>query len=159
MPSTFFGLEIGRRALTANQQALNVVGQNTANVGTPGYSRQVATLEESDPYGVPGTGVGQPGQLGAGVTVQSIVRVRDEYLDKRIYSANAEQGSLDNLRDALGRVETAYGEPSATGVGSQLTSFFNSFSDLASSPESGAVATKNIFCLPSHSESSPAILS
>lgn len=139
MSSTFSGFEIGRRALSASQLALNVTGQNTANVGTAGYSRQVAVLEETDPYGGVGVDSGRAGQLGTGVSVASINRVRDEYLDKRIYGANSEQGALDSLRDTLTRVETAYGEPSATGVGSRITTFFNAFSDLASSPESGAV--------------------
>jgi len=121
--------------------ALDVIGQNTANVGTPGYSRQVASLEETEPYGGPGTGVGQPAQLGSGVTVASVVRVRDEFLDKRINSAISDHSSLNTLRDILSRVEGAYGEPSTTGIGSQLTAFFNSFSDLAASPESSAVRT------------------
>ena len=36
MPSTFFGLEIGSRALSANQTALNTISSNTANIDTPG---------------------------------------------------------------------------------------------------------------------------
>ncbi len=139
MSSTFAGLEIGRRALSANQLALNVIGQNTANVGTAGYSRQVAVLDETDPTGGPGVDSGRPAQLGTGVSVASVDRVRDDYLDKRIYSANADQGALNSLRDTLTSVENAYGEPSTTGVGSHLTAFFNSFSTLASTPESDAV--------------------
>jgi flagellar hook-associated protein 1 len=138
MSSTFFGLEIGRRALSADQLALTVVGQNTANVGTPGYSRQVANLEDTDPYGAPAD-TGKPGQLGTGVTVASITRVRDDFLDTRLNTANADQGSLNDLRDVLAKVENAYGEPSTTGIGANLNALFSSFSDLASTPESGAV--------------------
>jgi flagellar hook-associated protein 1 FlgK len=138
VPSTFFGLEIGRRALTANQFALDVVGQNTANVGTPGYSRQVAAFDETEAYGAPGADSGKPAQLGTGVTIASVNRVRDQFIDQRLNVANANAGALNSLRDILGRVEGAYGEPSSTGIGSQLTSFFNSFSDLSASPESGA---------------------
>jgi len=139
MSSTFFGLEIGRRALAANQVALDVIGQNTSNVGTAGYSRQVANFEESDPYGYPGADTGKPAQLGTGVSIASIDRVRDDYLDKRIYAANADQGALNSLNTILSRAETAYGEPSDTAIGGQLSGLFNSFSDLSASPESDAV--------------------
>ena len=138
MASTFGGLEIGARALTASQIALNVTGQNTANVGTPGYSRQVVNLEETDPYGGPGINTSKPSPLGTGVSVASITRVRDDFLDKQTFSANADQGALNTLSDIAGRVESVYGEPSTDGLGSQLTAFFNSFSDLASTPDSGA---------------------
>ena len=139
MPSTFFGIEIGRRALAANQVALDVIGQNTSNVGTAGYSRQVANFVETDPYGYPGADTGKPAQLGTGVSIASIDRVRDDYLDTRIYGANADQGALNSLQTILSRAETAYGEPSDTAIGAQLTGFFNSFSDLSASPESAAV--------------------
>jgi flagellar hook-associated protein 1 FlgK len=132
-------MEIGRRALSASQLALNVVGQNTANVGTPGYSRQVADLEETDPYGGPGTDVPAPGQLGTGVIVASVNRIRDQFVDTRLYAANADQAAANSLRGTLGQVEDAFGEPSATGISAQLTSLFSSFSDLSASPESGAV--------------------
>ncbi len=139
MPSTFFGMEIGRRALSTSQLALNVVGQNTANVGTAGHSRQDAVIEETDPYGGAGADAGSPAQLGTGVTVASVNRVRDDFIDKQLYAANSDQGALDNLRDILGRVESGLGEPGGTGIGSQLTKFFNSFSDLSAAPDSTAV--------------------
>src|SRR5579862_9128003 len=97
MASTFGGLEIGARALTASQIALNVTGQNTANVGTPGYSRQVVNLEETDPYGGPGISTGKPSQLGTGVSVASVTRVRDDFLDKQTFAANSDQGTLNTL--------------------------------------------------------------
>ncbi|MDR1803673.1 MAG: flagellar basal body protein, partial [Treponema sp.] len=36
MTSTFMGIEIGKRAVDAHQQALNVTGHNLSNVRTPG---------------------------------------------------------------------------------------------------------------------------
>ncbi|HLJ55959.1 MAG TPA: flagellar hook-associated protein FlgK [Chthonomonadaceae bacterium] len=139
MGSTFGGLEIGSRALTASQLALDVIGQNTANVGTAGYSRQVVNLEETDPYGGPGVDTLKPAQLGTGVSVASVTRVRDNYLDKQTFSATSDQSAANSLQQTIGRVESAYGEPSTTGISSQLTAFFNSFSDLSATPDSAAI--------------------
>lgn len=138
MPSTFYGMEIGRRALNASQMALNVVSHNTSNVNTPGYSRQVVAFSASDPYNVPNINNGKPGQLGTGVNIDSVNRVRDIYLDARISSATSTQGALSQLNDILGRVEQLYFEPGVTGVGQLMTDFFHAFSDLASNPESTA---------------------
>ena len=139
MSSTFFGLEIGSRALKANQLALDVTGHNTSNVGTPGYSRQVAEFEATVPYGAPGVDGGKPSQIGTGVAVAGINRVRNQYLDTRINGATSDQAALASLRDILSRVETAYGEPSSSGIGSRITALFGSFSDLSATPESGGV--------------------
>ena len=40
-------LNVGARALLANQVALQTAGHNIANVNTPGYSRQTIQLESS----------------------------------------------------------------------------------------------------------------
>ena len=41
MRSSFFGLEIARRALFTQQQSLDITAHNIANADTKGYSRQV----------------------------------------------------------------------------------------------------------------------
>jgi flagellar hook-associated protein 1 len=139
MSSSFFGMEIGRRALSASQLALQVTGNNTANVNTPGYSRQVVRFTQTDPYGGASIIYPHPGQLGTGVTISSVNRVRDQFIDRRIYGANSAQASLNNLRDIVSRVEEAYNEPGQSGIGQLMTNFFNSFSDLSANPESGAL--------------------
>ena len=61
MAGLFQTLDIGRRALLANQACLNTVGHNIANVDTPGYSRQRVNISATYPLqttqGVLGTGV------------------------------------------------------------------------------------------------------
>ena len=134
MASTFFGLEIGSRSLAASQAALDVIGHNTSNLNTPGYSRETFSLEASDPYSVTSYG-----QLGTGVTIASVNRVRDDFTDKQSYDAAAKQGTYGSLSDALNRIQQVYTEPGSSGIGSQLTAFFTSFSDLAANPSSQAL--------------------
>ncbi|MBC7527224.1 MAG: flagellar hook-associated protein FlgK [Chthonomonadaceae bacterium] len=136
--STFAGIEVGSRALAASQRALDTVGHNTANVNTPGYSRQVVNLQATDPYTVPGYGAPRLGQIGTGVTVSSITRIRDQFIDNRVRTSLSNGGAASQTATLLKRVEQAFTEPGDTGIGSQMTKFFNSFSDLASHPESSA---------------------
>ena len=46
MTGTFVGLETALRALRAQQAAVDVTNHNIANANTPGYSRQIAVLQE-----------------------------------------------------------------------------------------------------------------
>ena len=50
MYSTFLALETARRALSAHQKAMEVVGHNIANAANPGYVRREAILEATPPY-------------------------------------------------------------------------------------------------------------
>ncbi|MBT8369338.1 MAG: hypothetical protein KJO34_00115, partial [Deltaproteobacteria bacterium] len=54
-------LSIGSKALTVQQRAIHVTGNNIANVNTPGYSRQRLNISSDVPVdtgaGVIGSGV------------------------------------------------------------------------------------------------------
>lgn len=115
MSSSFMGIEIGRRALAANQIALDTTGQNTSNVNTVGYSRQVANLETTDSSDITLSN-GMNGQIGTGVTVSSITRIRDQFLDQRLRSSLSQQSAASTLSNQLSQVEAAYNEPGGTGV-------------------------------------------
>src|SRR5579871_1627481 len=112
MPSTFYGMEIGRRALEANQLAIDVTSQNVSNVGTPGYSRQVVNMTETDPYSPPDSSPTHPSNLGTGVQVSSITRVANTFLNQSVYTANANQGAYNDLNNVLSQVQSAFNEPS-----------------------------------------------
>ncbi len=70
-------LNIGTRALMANQVALQTAGNNIANVNTPGYSRQSVVLQN-----VAGQFTGG-GYIGSGVDVQTILRNHSDFLTRQ----------------------------------------------------------------------------
>ncbi len=134
------GLETARRALEAQQIALQVTSHNIANANTPGYSRQVLVLSPTDPYTVPtlSRSVGA-GQVGTGVSVSDIVRVRDAFLDAQARGVQMTVGDMEARRDALQEVEIIFNEPSESGLHSVLDAFWQSLQDLANNPESPSV--------------------
>jgi flagellar hook-associated protein 1 FlgK len=120
-------LNIGTRALTANQVALQTVGNNIANVDTPGYSRQKAVFTA-----VEGQYTGA-GYVGKGVEVKTIQRTYDEFLTRQsnISSANA---SADAARvTKLNQLQDIF-TGGTSGLGAAISDMMNSFSDVASAP-------------------------
>ncbi|MBQ9404789.1 MAG: flagellar hook-associated protein FlgK, partial [Synergistaceae bacterium] len=76
MSSTFGGLEMGKSALNAFRLGMQTVGHNISNMGTEGYSRQRVNYVTATPMDLPGVG-----QVGQGMHVSDIERIRDEFLD------------------------------------------------------------------------------
>lgn len=137
MPSTFFGIETALRALSTSQTALDVISNNIANVNTPGYSRQTVNISETDPWPTPDAfSGGLSGQLGSGVTVTSIQRIHDQYLDTQYMNANSQQSYFTAMQNTLNPVQTAFNEPSDNGLNSMISSFFNDFQQLSLDPQS-----------------------
>lgn len=122
MRSTFAGLNTVVRGIYANQVSLDTVGHNVTNAGTDGYSRQQVGLVSSRPENIYG-GNGMV-QVGTGVTVQSVTRVRDSFLDQRYWKENSSLGYGDSVNSYLGKIEGVFTEPSDTGIQTVLDKFW-----------------------------------
>ncbi|MBT4141104.1 MAG: flagellar hook-associated protein FlgK [Candidatus Latescibacteria bacterium] len=144
MPSLGSALQIGRSALNAQQVGLNTVGNNIANVNTPGYARKNTVLAGDSTVN---------GGVGGGVRVAGLTRQRDQFLDSQFRFAGGQLGSLEVKNRLMGTIESIFTE--LAGGGSSETSaifnqasgaalsggfnrFFNGFQDLANDPGSTA---------------------
>lgn len=131
-----FGLfGIARNALLTHQTALQTISQNIANAETPGYSRQEAVLAANTPVRLPN------GIVGTGVHVETIIRKRDIMLDDTVRAASGQASNAGLRSTLLSQMEGVFGEPSDAGMSSALDRFWNSWSDLASTPSSKAAHT------------------
>ena len=93
MQSTFSGIELGKRSLVAHTQGLQTIGHNVSNSSVEGYSRQRVQMSATDPLYMPGLNrENTPGQIGQGVQVNRIERVRDMILENRIVETGDDQG-------------------------------------------------------------------
>lgn len=120
-------LNIGVRALQANQVALQTAGNNIANVNTVGYSRQSAVLQT-----VQGQFTGN-GYIGKGVEVQTIQRNFDIFLNRQATLAGATQAADQTRSDKLKQLEGIF-PTGASGLGASINDMLNAFSDVASAP-------------------------
>ena len=120
-------LNVGARALLANQMALQTAGHNIANVSTPGYSRQNVVLQT-----VQGQFTGG-GYIGKGVDVQTILRNHSELLTRQASAASAvEAGDMARMERLRQLQDVFSGGPS--GIGAAINDMMNALSDVVNAP-------------------------
>src|SRR5690625_5211438 len=134
--STFQGLEMAKRALFAQQGALYTTGHNISNVNTEGYSRQRVNFKTTSPFPTPSRI--QPhikGQIGTGVEIGIVDRIRNKFLDMQYRSENSRMGYWETRSEALSRMEELLNEPTENGLNKTMDRFWQSLQDLADNPE------------------------
>jgi flagellar hook-associated protein 1 FlgK len=124
----FSTLNIGSRGLFASQLAMDVAGQNIANADVEGYSRKRLNLQTDYRYD------GLYGQVGMGVDVVNIERVRNSFIDDQIRRQNQEVGTYDEINTTLTSIENILSEPSDTGLVTYIDEFFDSWQNLSNNP-------------------------
>lgn len=116
--------------LTASQLALDVTGQNIANINTPGYVRRRIEFAERAPTDAT--------SAGRGVDVVEIRALRDNYVESRIGHEMAGKSRDAAMLDGLRGIEAAVGLP-GNAIDAKLTAFFDSFTALATDVTSPAL--------------------
>ncbi|MDR0524593.1 MAG: flagellar hook-associated protein FlgK [Spirochaetaceae bacterium] len=135
MASTFLGIELGKRAISAHEQALNTTGHNLANLSTEGYSRQRVEITAFDPIYLPGLEREEtPGQLGQGSTVARIERLRDQLLDQRIVAQASAEGYWGTRDPYVRMMEQIYLEPGDNSIRSKMDAFWDAWQELSVYP-------------------------
>jgi flagellar hook-associated protein 1 FlgK len=130
-------MDIAQQALMANQEALNVTGNNVANQNTAGYTRQVVSFQTVDAVTLSGS------TYGSGVTA-SATSQRDRVLEQQVQQQTQTQAQSGALESALQQVQNIFGlssttsSASSTVLGTAIDSFFSSLSTLASNPSDTA---------------------
>jgi flagellar hook-associated protein 1 len=135
MSNLFSVLNIGTRGMAASQLGMDITGQNISNADVDGYSRKrlnvVPDYRKDDIYG----------QVGMGVAVKSIERMRSAFLDQQIRRQNQELGFATQQDTTLQRIENIFTEPTSTGLQTYLDQFFDSWQNLANLPADPAART------------------
>ncbi len=139
MQSTFSGIEIGKRSVLAHSRALETVGHNLSNASAEGYSRQRVELQATMPIYRPQLNRAEtPGQIGQGVEVARVERVRDGLLERRIITATGDE-SYWNTRDRyVLQMEEVYNEPTDSSVRTLMDRFWDGWQELSLFPEQRA---------------------
>lgn len=126
-------LQIAASGVNAYQAAIGVTSENISNINTPGYTTQTAVLET----------VGQAGSsgglsVGSGVTVASIQRSYDAYLQTQINNAQTTQGYDTANSTTLQEIQPSFNEVNSDGIGTAISNFFNAWQNVADDPTSTA---------------------
>jgi flagellar hook-associated protein 1 FlgK len=123
--------DIGKTAVQAQRQALNVTGQNIANVNTEGYRKRSADLNE-----VSGSQSGLTSitsQIGLGVNLSEVRRAYNVFLASSTNSSQSRFESSQTFVESMERLENAI-LPGEGDLSSQISQFFLALSDVEASP-------------------------
>ena len=129
-------LNIAVTGVQADQTAMDTISQNLSNANTPGYVAETANLMAN-----PG---GDPLGVGDGVRVTSVSQASDTLL---VTSAQQATGALAQgtaLQQVLQQAQLAFQEPSSNGLSSDLSSFWQSWDQVASNPSDPAARIQTI---------------
>ncbi|MEM6682580.1 MAG: flagellar hook-associated protein FlgK [Pseudomonadota bacterium] len=110
--------------ITTNQAALRVTSNNIANSNTEGYARQRADIVSQ-----------LAGGRGAGVTVEQIVRVVDQFLEAAEGDAQSSAAEATVIREYHDRVQSLLGRPdSETSLTARLDTALASLNTISIDP-------------------------
>lgn len=140
MGNFFNSINVGLKALQVQKTSLDVTGHNISNANSEGYSRQRVT--QTADRAVPLPGMNMPagaGQLGTGVKIEEINRIRDQFIDGQINEEGQVLGEWEKRYQGLHRIELIFNEPSDSSLDFALSEFWKSLQDLSNNPEDAAV--------------------
>ncbi|MCC8909041.1 flagellar hook-associated protein FlgK [Curtobacterium sp. GD1] len=140
MVSTFGSLATAYSGLAAARAGIDVTGQNIANAGTAGYTRQRVS-QSSIPAAQTGFMRGTAALAGQGVSVDGIARLASLTLDAGVRVASGSSAYADARATALAALENGLNEPGDDGLASKLDAFWSSWSELSSHPDDPGAAS------------------
>ncbi|WP_281532661.1 flagellar hook-associated protein FlgK [Anaerocolumna aminovalerica] len=135
MPSTFFGLNIGKSGLYTYQAALNTTYHNISNIETKGYCRQIINQQAGVPLRVNNT----YGMVGSGVDVISITQERNAYYDLKYWKNNTMYGEYAAKEHYMTEIENYFNEVALKGFTTSFNTFHDSLQELSKDPSSPSV--------------------
>lgn len=118
----------GLSGLSVSQAALVTTGHNTANVNTPGYSRQSAQISSNGGTYNPGVGF-----FGTGARVSDVTRSYDQYLVSQLNQAQSSNQSLTTYYTQVSQIDNLLANKTA-GLAPQMQVLFSHVQAVANTP-------------------------
>ena len=132
--STFAGFTTAQLALNASQRALDVAGQNIANINTSGYTRQRLDLMSLNfrSSGTSSTSTNQ--RAGFGVEITGISQIRDPFLDVQYRNQMAKVGASDAKQSILEQLGDIFDETDRDAIQSAFNDLSSQLQKLSQNP-------------------------
>ncbi|GAX87664.1 flagellar hook-associated protein 1 FlgK [Lebetimonas natsushimae] len=124
---------IAQTGLNVHQKAIDVTSNNIANASNKSYTRQRAQISAL------GSVSTTPGDIGLGVKIQSIVRIKDIFLFNRYTDASSNLQNLSTQEQYLQEISTYFPDTTDNGIYKNLKDFFDAWQNLASNPNDSSV--------------------
>ncbi|TEA79407.1 flagellar hook-associated protein FlgK [Allopusillimonas ginsengisoli] len=122
---------LGLSGLNAAQSRLQASGHNINNAATQGYSRQSVLVSSA------GGATGSAGNVGRGVQVVTVQRAYDEFLARKLDSAQTTSASIAAYGAEISQINNLLADHTV-GIAPALQKFFASVQAVASAPADSA---------------------
>jgi flagellar hook-associated protein 1 FlgK len=119
---------IAQTGLNAHQKAIDVTSNNISNASNKAYTRQRAQ------FSTLGSVSTTPGDIGLGVQIKSIVRIKDIFVFNRFTDASSNLQNLSTQEQYLQEISTYFPDTTNQGIYKNLKDFFDAWQNLASNP-------------------------
>jgi len=127
MAGLLTALNAGKTSLITNQKSIEIVGNNIANVNTPGYSRQRAELSQ-----IPAVNFGDF-FVGNGVTVSDVSRDYDVFINRQLQEKSIALGEESGKSTPLTELERVF-NVSEDNLAAEIDKFFDAWQQLTTNP-------------------------
>lgn len=127
--SGWIGFSTAVSGLLTSQKSLYITNHNIVNVDSEGYSRQKGVQHALSPHYLAGTGL-----LGGGTTIDSIRRVRDDFVDFKYWTEQGNHGQWEIKQKSLYDIENIFNEPSDNSLNKNLEELYTALDILSTNP-------------------------
>ena len=142
MRPTFMGFETAKSGINVSQKALDITGNNLANMDTAGYTRQRLDVNSIAPSSYSTRiAINRIGLTGQGVEGLGVGQTRDAFLDKRFRDEYASASYYSQSNAILSDIQSALGDASDVSEGGDvfaqaLRQMYESLNDFSGNPTS-----------------------
>lgn len=131
MRSTFAGFTTAQLGMAASQRAIDVTGQNIANINTEGYTRQRLDIASLNLKNGSFYNSSNSTRVGYGVDMTGISQLRDPFLDAQYRSQIAKLGTTDAQAAGLEKLQVAFDESTTSGIRDAFINLSNALQTLS----------------------------
>lgn len=136
-------MNIAQQALSVSQAAITTVSNNIANVDTEGYSKLRVNQSAVVNYTPSAGNAVSVAESASGVTISSVSRYSDFYLQSYYWQENSTNSYLDKYSSMASNVQDLVNELNNNGLSSALENFYDAVNSLSNPDASDITARQN----------------
>ena len=129
-------MNVSLSGLFTAQRNLDTIAHNTANIQTDGYSRQATLQSASSPIRL----FNKTGMVGTGAEVTAVTRIRDRYLDQKIWYQNTIRGEWAQKTQLVDQIQFRIsGGSDGMGYNAVTNDFYAVLQELSKDPSNMSI--------------------
>ena len=126
-------LNTGYSGLNLNQNAISVTSNNISNASNSDYTRERAQIVSTTALHTPS------GDIGTGAKVETVVRIKNEYLFSRYEEANKNMSYFSTLKQNIDEIATYFPDVQDVGLNKDIENYYDAWSNFANNPNDNAL--------------------